>query len=205
MKPTGAPAYEVPRGFDRLGGNVVTSFDYGLKQVSYQLVGTPTTRVCDVSGELVAVTPHGWITDDGYRVDAGPSGCAVTAQLPYQGRVVAADDLGYIERRELDGNGNRALYYYSYADLAHPRQIPTGNYNWWIEAVSLSGSTITWRSFERVTVPLLRSDLVRARTDGTSTVLLDAVDGAISSTAILGGATGWSSCVQDTCTGLERS
>ena len=201
MKPAGAPQYEVPWGFDRLGGNVILSFDYGLSKVSYQLVGTPTTRTCEVSGQLTAVTPDGWITDSGDRVAATASGCTVTARLPRQGRVIAADNLGYVDRRDLDGNGTRALYYYSYADLDHPRQIPTGNYNWWIEAVSLSGSTITWRSFERVTEPQLRSDLVRARTDGTSTVLLDTIDGPIASTAILGGATGWSSCIQTTCTG----
>ncbi|TDU88400.1 hypothetical protein EV138_1944 [Kribbella voronezhensis] len=201
VKPAGAPAYVVPRGFDKLGGNVVINDDYGSAKVSYQLIGTPATQTCEVSGASVAVTPDGWIDDGGQRVRAGASGCEVIAQLPHQGRVVAADDVGYVDRRDLDGTGTRALYYYSYADPEHPRQIPTGSSNWWIEAVSLRGATITWRSFERVTAPVLRSDLVRAKTDGTSTILLDTIDGAIMSTAILGGATGWSSCVQDTCTG----
>ncbi|QNE21021.1 hypothetical protein F1D05_27820 [Kribbella qitaiheensis] len=193
VKPAGGPSYQVPDSFDLLSGSRIFSSDYGTQKVSYQVIGTPATLTCELQRRLAAATSFGWISEDGDRVEIGSSGCQVTAQLPRQGRIVAADDLGYVERRDLDDQGTRTLAYYSYADPAHPRLIPAGDYNWWIEAVSLSGPTITWRAFNRVNPPL-RSYLVRAKTDGSSTVLLDTYDGDIASTAILGGSTGWTAC-----------
>jgi hypothetical protein len=191
VKPTGGAAYQVPGSINQLGGSWIFGLEGPTYEVTYQQIGTPITRTCNQEHSMASATPFGWVTAAGQRVEVSATGCEVTAQLPRQFSIVAADAAGYVDLRYLSGGAGQRLTYYSYADLTHPREIDDAGYNSEVGAVAVRGSSVTWRSLDANKLPRI----VRAQTDGSPAHLLATLaDGGAPTTSIAGGSTGWATC-----------
>ncbi|GAB2572566.1 hypothetical protein [Kribbella endophytica] len=202
VKPAGAPAYQVDASFRHLHGDKI--FGGATNQTAYQYVGTPVTKRCDASpqparavgdpGGLFA--SFGWISDAGYRVEAGPTGCRIATQYPgvAADTLIAMDETGFVTTTGTDADGNRQLTYRSYAAAAQPRVIADGGHTKFLGGVSLAGTSVAWAHQDYTESPPTSSYVVRSTTDGSAPPVATKVTGWVIATAIAGGATAWTTC-----------
>jgi hypothetical protein len=203
VKPAGAAAYQVDLGFKRLAGDKI----FGTGN-SYQYIGTPVTKRCtgvpppaDPAGRSDGVglfASWGWISNEGDRVEVSPTGCRMTNRYPAPGSysLIAMDDTGYVTLDSSGTDGNQELFYRSYADPKHPRQVADGGHTGFKGAVSLSGTSVAWAHQDTTENPPTSSYVVRSSADGSTAPVATRLPGWVVATAIAGGATAWTNCQQ---------
>ncbi|MFI5711789.1 hypothetical protein [Kribbella sp. NPDC051620] len=201
VKPVGAAAYGV--AFGRLSGDKV--YSPGL-QTKYQVIGDPLVRTCPVGtpepaddggvdqSDLAvrAVTPFGWISADGRRVDVSASGCVVSSPgYPAGNQIVATGPAGYLIAPGEPTDGKITVTYVPYAAPSAQvvlGEVPAGS----VWAYSLSATHAGWARFN----PATGGSEIWLATLGAadSGHAIGEVSGRISRTAVAGTSVGWDVC-----------
>ncbi|WP_344839853.1 hypothetical protein [Kribbella ginsengisoli] len=206
VKPAGAAAYEVT--FGRLSGDKV--YSPGL-QTKYQVIGDPQVRTCpagtpepaddggvDQSDLAVrAVTPFGWISADGRRVDVSAGGCVVSSPgYPAGDQIVATGPAGYLVAPAGPTDGKITVTYVPYAAPSAQvvlGDVPAGS----VWAYSLSATHAGWARFNPATGGS-EIWLAALGTAGSGHAIGD-VPGRVSRTAVAGTSAASTSVGWDVC------